>query len=112
MMPTLDTGPARSAKDALGRVWKEVRAGGEWIVDADLKDFFGSVDHEKLMTLLNGRISDSRVLRLIKKMLTAERSSNGKLMQTEQGTPQGGVACSATFCSPHLIARCGARGIS
>lgn len=81
----------RSAKDALGKVWKEVKAGSEWIVDADLKDFFGSVDHEKLMTLLNMRISDSRVLRSIKKMLTAERSANGKLMPTEQGTPQGGV---------------------
>jgi RNA-directed DNA polymerase len=61
----------RSAKDALGKVWKEVKEGNEWIVDADLKDFFGSVDHEKLMTLMNQRISDSRVLRLIEKMLTA-----------------------------------------
>jgi RNA-directed DNA polymerase len=51
----------RSAKDALGKVCKEVKEGNEWIVDADLKDFFGSVDHAKLMTLMNQRISDSRV---------------------------------------------------
>ena len=81
----------RSAKDALGKVWKEVKEGNEWIVDADLKDFFGSVDHEKLMTLMNQRISDSRVLRLIEKMLTAGCSARGKLFPTEQGTPQGGV---------------------
>lgn len=81
----------RSAKDALGKVWKEVKEGNEWIVDADLKDFFGSVDHEKLMTLMNQRISDSRVLRLIEKMLTAGCSVRGKLVPTEQGTPQGGV---------------------
>jgi RNA-directed DNA polymerase len=81
----------RSAKDALGKVWKEVKEGNEWIVDADLKDFFGSVDHEKLMTLMNQRISDSRVLRLIEKMLTAGCAVRGKLVPTEQGTPQGGV---------------------
>ena len=81
----------RSAKDALGKVWKEVKEGNEWIVDADLKDFFGSVDHEKLMTLVNQRISDGRVLRLLEKMLTAGCSVHGKLLPTTQGTPQGGV---------------------
>jgi RNA-directed DNA polymerase len=81
----------RSAKDALGKVWKEVKEVNEWIVDADLRDFFGSVDHEKLMTLMNQRITDSLVLRLIEKMLTAGRSVHGKLLPTPQGTPQGGV---------------------
>ena len=81
----------RSTKDALGKVWKEVKDGNEWIVDADLKDFFGSVDHGKLMTLMNQRISDSRVLRLIEKMLTAGCAASGRLLPTEQGTPQGGV---------------------
>src|SRR6185503_1366419 len=37
----------RSTKDAMSKVWKEIRSGQEWIVDGDLKDFFGSVDHEK-----------------------------------------------------------------
>ena len=41
----------RSTKDAMRKVWKEIRSGREWIVDGDLKDFFGSVDHEKLLTL-------------------------------------------------------------
>src|SRR6476469_3005797 len=54
----------RSTKDAMRKVWKEIQAGGEWIVDADLKDFFGSVVHEKLLTLVAQRVSDGRVLRL------------------------------------------------
>jgi hypothetical protein len=41
----------RSTKDAMRKVCKEIRSGREWIVDGDLKDFFGSVDHEKLLTL-------------------------------------------------------------
>jgi len=55
----------RSTKDALRKVWKEIEAGAEWIVDADLRDFFGSVDHDKLLTLVAQRVSDGRVLRLI-----------------------------------------------
>ena len=82
----------RSTKDALRQVWKEIEAGGEWIVDADLKDFFGSVVHEKLLTLVAQRVSDGRVLRLIEAMLTAGSYGEGRLFPTERGTPQGGVA--------------------
>ena len=81
----------RSTKDALRKIWKEVQEGREWILDADLKDFFGSVDHEKLMTLVNQCVSDGRVLRLIKSILKAGCYAEGKTLPTEQGTPQGGV---------------------
>src|SRR5215469_13735974 len=81
----------RSTKDALRKVWKEIKAGGEWIVDADLKDFFGSVVHEKLLTLVAQRVSDARVLRLIEAMLTAGSYGQGRLFPSERGTPQGGV---------------------
>jgi group II intron reverse transcriptase/maturase len=81
----------RSTKDALAKVWKEIEGGREWIVDADLKDFFGSVDHEKLLTLVAQRVADSRVLRLIKSMLKAGCYAKGQLFPTERGTPQGGV---------------------
>jgi group II intron reverse transcriptase/maturase len=81
----------RSPKDALRKLWKELQSGNEWIVDADLKDFFGSVDHEKLMTLINQRVSDGRVLRLIEKILKAGCYVQGDKLPTEQGTPQGGV---------------------
>src|SRR5664279_4255349 len=81
----------RSTKDALRKVWKEIQGGREWIVDADLKDFFGSVDHEKLLTLVAQRIADGRVLRLIEAMLKAGSYAKGRLYPTERGTPQGGV---------------------
>ena len=82
----------RSTKDALRKVWKEIDSGSEWIVDADLKDFFGSVDHEKLLTLVAQQIADGRVLRLIEAMLKAGSYGKGRLFPTERGTPQGGVA--------------------
>src|SRR5215813_9318501 len=82
----------RSAKNALRKMWQEIDSGREWIVDGDLKDFFGSVDHEKLLTLVAQRVADSRVLRLIKAMLKAGSYGQGKLFPSERGTPQGGVA--------------------
>ena len=81
----------RSAKDALRKLWREIEAGAEWIVDADLKDYFGSIDHDKLMTLVAQRVADGRVLTLIERMLTAGAMQNGRLFPTTQGTPQGGV---------------------
>src|SRR6516165_10097165 len=81
----------RSTKDAMRQAWKEITGGREWIVDADLKDFFGSVDHEKLLTLVAQRIADGRVLRLIEAMLKAGSYGKGRLFPTERGTPQGGV---------------------
>lgn len=73
------------------KVWKEIQGGREWIVDADLRDFFGSVDHEKLLTLVAQRIADGRVLRLIRAMLKAGSYGKGRLFPSERGTPQGGV---------------------
>src|SRR6202790_4888356 len=81
----------RSTKDAMRKVWKEIQSGQEWIVGGDLKDFFGSVDHEKLLTLVAQRVADGRVLRLTKAMLKAGSYGQGRLFPTERGTPQGGV---------------------
>ena len=81
----------RSTKDAMRKVWREIQSGREWIVDADLKNFFGSVDHEKLLTLVAQRIADGRVLRLIRAMLKAGSYGKGQLFPSERGTPEGGV---------------------
>ena len=81
----------RQTRDALKKIWHEIEEGNEWIVDADLKDYFGSVDHEKLLTLVAQRISDGRVLKLIQQMLEAGYVEQGKLFPTSRGTPQGGV---------------------
>jgi RNA-directed DNA polymerase len=87
----------RSTKEALRKIWKELDAGAEWIVDADLKDFFGSVDHEKLLTLVAQGVSDGRVLRLIRGMLKAGVLADGQRLPTEQGTPQGGIITPPTI---------------
>src|SRR5258708_15719400 len=86
----------RSTKDALRKIWKEIQGGSEWIVDADLRDFFGSVDHEKLLTLVAQRIADGRVLRLIRAMLKAGSYGKGQILPSERGTPQGGVVTPLT----------------
>jgi retron-type reverse transcriptase len=83
--------PGRSAKDELRKIWREIGAGAEWIVDADLKDYFGSVDHEKLMTLVAQRVADGRVLTLIERMLTAGYQEHGHLFPTSQGPPRDGT---------------------
>jgi RNA-directed DNA polymerase len=98
----------RSAKDALRKVWKEIEGGSEWIVDADLRDFFGSVDHGKLLSLLTQQVADGRVLRLIKAVLKAGSYGRGQFFPSERGTPQGGVASpllSNILLTP-LIGRC------
>jgi len=83
--------PGRSAKDALRKVWREINTGAEWIVDGDLRDYFGSIDHAKLMTLVAQRVADGRVLTLLERLLTAGYLAKGRLFPTPQGTPQGGV---------------------
>ena len=55
------------------------------------RDFFGTVDHEKLLTLVGKQIADSRVLKLIQQMLEAGYEERGQKFATPRGTPQGGV---------------------
>jgi len=81
----------RSAKEALRKIWCEVEQGCEWVVDADLKDFFGSAVHEKLMVLLNQRVADGRVLALLESIMKVGYLEDGKVHQTQRGVPQGGV---------------------
>lgn len=81
----------RSTKDAMRKIWGELKQGNEWVVDADLKDFFGSADHKKLMELLNQRVADGRVLRLLESFMEVGYVCDGQLHPTERGVPQGGV---------------------
>jgi len=81
----------RKTADALTKIWREIQAGSEWIVDADLKDYFGSVDHDKLLALVGKQIADGRVLKLIQQTLKAGYEDKGRWFETPLGTPQGGV---------------------
>jgi group II intron reverse transcriptase/maturase len=94
--PDFDNGsfgyrPGRSPHGAMRKIWREIEAGRVWVVDADLRDFFGSVDHMGLMQLVTRRIADGRVLTLIEQMLKAPVLERGRVEPTVRGTPQGGV---------------------
>ena len=88
--------PGRSAHDALREIYKGLKAGQSAVYDADLKGYFDSIPHDKLMACLRMRITDRSVLKLIRMWLEApvvEDDENGKRTVTrqKQGTPQGGV---------------------
>jgi RNA-directed DNA polymerase len=84
--------PGRGAKDALRRVDTLLKAGHIWVVDADLKSYFDTIPHERLLALVKRRVADGRVLALVERFLRAGVMEEAKGWQpTECGTPQGGV---------------------
>jgi len=84
--------PGRGAKDALRRVDTLLQAGHGWVVDADLKSYFDTIPHDRLLALVQERVADGRVLALVESFLCAGVLEETKGWQpTEQGTPQGGV---------------------
>ena len=74
--------------------WMRSRSGSSgsrvnWVLDADIRDFFGQLDHAWLRRFLEHRIADKRVLRLIDKWLTAGVVEDGQWSACEEGSPQG-----------------------
>ncbi len=82
--------PGRSAHDALEAAAEYIREGRQWVVDVDLEKFFDRVNHDMLMGRLARRITDKRMLRLIRSYLNAGIMVNGVVMAEDSGTPQGG----------------------
>ena len=83
--------PGRSCHTAIAEAREHVRDGLEWVVDIDLEKFFDKVPHDRLMSRLEERISDARILRLIRRMLKARVVlPDGVVVSSEEGTPQGG----------------------
>ena len=82
--------PNRSAHQAVKKCKQYMEAGYKWTVDIDIAKYFDTVNHDKLMRLLSGKIKDGRVLSLIRKYLQSGVMINGVVMETEEGTPQGG----------------------
>ena len=104
--------PKRGCKDALRRVDSLLKAGYTHVVDADLKGYFDSIPHELLMSLLETKIADGRVLSLIAMFLKAGILEGLKEWTPESGAPQGAVLSpllSNIYLDPldHLVAEAG-----
>ena len=83
--------PGRSAHDALRAVRKGVMAGKRWVLDADVSKYFDTIPHRQLREVLDLRIKDGVVRRMLDKWLKAGVLEEGVLRRTGKGTPQGGV---------------------
>ena len=82
--------PGRSQHDAIKCAHEYVKAEYRTVVDMDLSKFFDRVNHDRLMSTLATKIKDKRVLKLIRKFLTAGIMTDGLVSASEEGTPQGG----------------------
>src|SRR5437899_3783552 len=83
--------PGRSAHQALTALERAIdKKRVKWVLDADLRDFFGSLEHEQLIRFVEHRIGDKRVVRLIRQWLAAGVLEDGAWTPSEAGAPQGG----------------------
>jgi group II intron reverse transcriptase/maturase len=83
--------PKRSAHQACERLRQVVNQGANWIVELDIEAFYDRIDHELLMKLIERRVYDWRMLKLLRKWLKAGVLDGGEVIASDQGVPQGGV---------------------
>jgi RNA-directed DNA polymerase len=82
--------PGRSAHQAVASAQQYMAEGYRWVVDLDLEKFFDRVNHDRLMAKIAERVSDKRMLKLIRAFLTAGVMESGLVNPVDEGTPQGG----------------------
>jgi group II intron reverse transcriptase/maturase len=83
--------PRRSQHDALDALAAAIQRKVSWVLDADIRSFFDTIDHGWMQRFLEHRIGDRRMVRLLMKWLHAGVMEDGKLREVEEGTPQGGI---------------------
>jgi group II intron reverse transcriptase/maturase len=83
--------PKKSAHEAVREIYKYLNWGCEEIYDVDLEKYFETVEHAKLLKLVAQRVSDGRILHVIKQWLSCGYVEDGQHRQSKRGTPQGGV---------------------
>ena len=83
--------PGRGAHQALATLHERIAGGKiEWVLEADLKNFFGSLSHEWMLRFVKHRVGDQRLISLIRRWLKAGVLEKGEVHLNEEGTPQGG----------------------
>jgi len=97
--------PNRSQHKALDALYVALGRKTNWVLDADIRSFYDTIDHGWLRKFIEHRIGDKRLVRLLLKWLNAGVMEDGKLHEVTEGTPQGGVispyfrTCTCTTCS-------------
>ena len=83
--------PKRNAHQAVEQLRQAVNRGANWIVELDIEAFYDRIDHDLLLKLVEKRICDQRVLKLLRQWLKAGILDGGEMLPSDQGVPQGGV---------------------